>query len=87
MLLPGGRELGWVDRHLEEDKSWCEADSTRSLTVPSRETEEIEEIVKLVRLSLYSRDLFYGAQAIQWEMEDLEVKPIPSLRTINRILC
>lgn len=76
----------WVDRHLEEDDSWCKAKSTRPLTVPNRTSDEIEEIVKLVRLSLYNRDLFYGAQAIQWEMEDLEVNPVPSLRTINRIL-
>ena len=47
---------------------------------------EIEEVVKLVRLNLYSRDLFCGAQAILWELEDLGVSPLPSLRTINRIL-
>jgi transposase InsO family protein len=47
---------------------------------------EIEEIVKLVRLNLYNRDLFCGAQAIQWEMEELKVQPLPSIRTINRVL-
>ena len=40
----------------------------------------------MVRLNLYNQDLFCGAQAILWEMEDLGAKPLPSIRTINRIL-
>lgn len=46
----------------------------------------MEQAVILVRLSLYNKGLFCGAQAIHWELEDLCVKPLPSLRTINRIL-
>ena len=40
----------------------------------------------MVRLNLSNQDLFCGAQAILWEMEDLCTKPLPSIRTINRIL-
>lgn len=40
----------------------------------------------MIRLNLYNRDLFCGAQAIRWEMEELGVRPLSSLRTINRIL-
>jgi transposase InsO family protein len=40
----------------------------------------------MIRLNLYNRNLFCGAQAILWEMEDLGVEPLPSIRTINRIL-
>jgi transposase InsO family protein len=40
----------------------------------------------MVRLGLYNQDLFCGAEAILWEMEDLGAKPLPSVRTINRIL-
>jgi transposase InsO family protein len=40
----------------------------------------------MVRLSLYNKGLFCGDQAIQWEMADMEVQPLPSLRTIGRIL-
>lgn len=40
----------------------------------------------MVRLNLYNKDLFCGNQAIQWEMVDMEVQPIPSLSTIGRIL-
>jgi len=39
-----------------------------------------------VRRSLRSQNLFHGAQAIRWELEDLGVKPLPSVRTIGRIL-
>ena len=37
-------------------------------------------------MSLYNQGLFCGAQAILWELQDLGVQPLPSLRTINRIL-
>lgn len=76
----------WIDRHLEEDDSWSEDRSRRPLNIVNRTPSEIEEIVKLVRLNLYNRDLFCGAQAILWELEDFGVTPLPSLRTINRIL-
>jgi len=76
----------WIGRHLENDKSWNEARSRRPLSTPTHTPSEIIEIVKMVRLNLYNQDLFCGAQAILWEMEDLGVKPLPSIRTINRIL-
>jgi putative transposase len=76
----------WVGRHLENDKSWNEDRSRRPLSIPTHTPSEIIEIVKMVRLNLYNQDLFCGAQAILWEMEDLGVKQLPSPRTINRIL-
>lgn len=76
----------WVARYFEGDPFWVESRSPRPLTSPARTSSEIEEIVKLVRLNLYNRDLFCGAQAIHWELEELKVQPLPSIRTINRIL-
>jgi putative transposase len=76
----------WIHRYKPNDDSWCNNLSTKPKSVSNRTSQEIEEIVMLVRLSLYNKDLFYGAQAILWELEDLGVKPLPSLRTINRIL-
>jgi len=76
----------WVIRYDENDDSWCENQSTQPFNAANRTPLEIEEIVKMVRLNLYNRDLFCGAQAILWELEDLGVEPLPSLRTINRIL-
>jgi transposase InsO family protein len=40
----------------------------------------------MVRLSLYNKGDFCGNQAIQWELIDMEVQPVPSLSTIGRIL-
>lgn len=76
----------WVGRYLDGDPTWNETRSRRPLTSSQRTPKEIEEIVKLIRLSLYNKGLFCGAQAILWELEDLGVTPLPSLRTINRIL-
>lgn len=76
----------WVNRHLEGDPFWSEGYSRRPLTSLTRTQSEIEEIVKIVRLNLYNQGLFCGAQAIGWEMEELNVQPLPSIRTIARIL-
>ena len=54
-----------------------------------RSPTEIEQIVIMVRLNLYNRQLPCGAQAIRRYLEHLEdgiVTPLPSLSTINRIL-
>jgi len=76
----------WVNRYNVNDDAWCNSQSTRPNNVTNRTPVEIEEIVKMVRLNLYNHDLFCGAQAILWDLEDLGVKPLPSVRTINRIL-
>jgi transposase InsO family protein len=77
----------WVKRRTESNNNefWSENQSRRPQNI-SQTPKEIEEVVKFVRLKLYNRDLFCGAQAILWELEDLDVTPLPSLRTINRIL-
>lgn len=76
----------WIRRYHENQASWAEDRSRRHFSHPMRTPTEIEEIVKMVRLNLYNQDLFCGAQAILWEMEELGAKPLPSVRTINRIL-
>ena len=76
----------WVDRYLESDPGWGQSRSQRPLRTPTHTGIEIEEIVKLIRLNLYNRGLFCGAQAIRWEMEEFGVQPLPSIRTINRII-
>ena len=76
----------WVSRFLDGDPFWVEKRSQRPLSTPTRTPLEIEEIVKLVRLNLYNQGLFCGAQAIHWEMEELNAQPLPSIRTIDRIL-
>jgi putative transposase len=76
----------WVARHTPDDPTCFEDRSRRPLTSPFRTPAEIEKIVEMVRLSLYNKGLFCGDQAIQWEMIDMGVQPVPSLRTIGRIL-
>ena len=52
-----------------------------------RTPEEIEEIVVMVRWDLYNSALPCGAEAIRRTLEDDEsVHPVPSTRTIGRIL-
>ncbi len=76
----------WLDRYNPSTPDWYRDRSRRPLTSPRQTAREIEEIVKLTRLSFYNQDLFCGAQAILWELEEQHIQPLPSLRTINRIL-
>lgn len=76
----------WLKRYREQDHSWSQCRSRSPRTSQCRTSSEIVEIVKMTRLSLYNQDLFCGAQAILWELEDLGVQPLPSMRTISRIL-
>jgi putative transposase len=56
------------------------------MTTGSFSRVEIEEIVTMVRLSLYNRGRSCGAHAILKELAQLHVQPLPSLSTIKRIL-
>ena len=76
----------WLTRANGSAAEWACDQSRQPHQSPTRLGREIEQIVTVVRLSLYNRGLFCGAQAIRWELEDLAVAPLPSLRTINRLL-
>jgi len=76
----------WLRRYQGGGTQWFREHSRRPSSSPQRTAGEIEQIVTMVRLNLYNRAMFCGAQAIQWELEDLTVRPLPSLSTINRIL-
>ena len=51
-----------------------------------RTKHEVEEIVEFIRLDLNNRGVPCGTQAIQQHMEELNIKPMPSVRMIGRIL-
>lgn len=53
----------WIKRYGAGEASWCEDRSRRPLARPNRTPSEVEEIVKTVRLNLYNKGLFCGAQA------------------------
>jgi putative transposase len=76
----------WLSRYAPDDPAWFEGQSRRPISSPFRTPAEIERIVELVRLNLYNHNRFCGNQAIQWELIDLKVQPVPSLSTIGRIL-
>ncbi|RDH81936.1 MAG: hypothetical protein DIZ78_15940 [endosymbiont of Escarpia spicata] len=65
----------WLDRYDPGDPDWCLDRSRLPLSSPQRTAREIEEIVKVTRLSLYNQGLFCGAQAILWYLEEQNVQP------------
>ena len=78
----------WVERHhsSDDESDWNQSRSSCPQSSPRQLTENIVEAVKLVRLNLYNHGLFCGAQAIEWELREQGIEPVPSLRSINRIL-
>ena len=76
----------WLERHLTGGEDWNHGRTHRPGAFLRQTSSDTDEIVKMIRLNLYNRDLFCGAQAIRWEMEDQGFTVLPSIRTINRIL-
>jgi transposase InsO family protein len=76
----------WLSRFESGDPDWFQDRSRRPHLSPVCTSAEIEQVVIAVRRSLEGQDLFHGAQAIRWELEDMEIEPLPSVRTIGRIL-
>ena len=76
----------WVARADSAEATWPEDRSHRPTHLAGLTPAEVGEAVSLVRLSLYNQGLLCGAQNIRWELEALSVTPLPSVRTINRIL-
>jgi len=85
-----GRSREWVYRWLARaqggETTWPQDRSRRPGRLARLTPAEVVEAVTLVRLSLYNQGLLCGAQNIRWELDELSVAPLPSLRTINRIL-
>src|ERR1700736_5675693 len=78
----------WIERYQgsSEQEHWQEDQSRTPHSNPRQLPGEVVEAVKLARLHLYNQGLFCGAQAISWELDCLQVSPLPSLRTISRIV-
>jgi transposase InsO family protein len=76
----------WVARAHGAEATWPEDRSHRPTHQAGLTPAEVVEAVTLVRLSLYNQGLLCGAQNIRWELAELSVTPLPSVRTINRIL-
>jgi putative transposase len=76
----------WLARAQSGGSTWTEDRSHRPSHLARLTPAEVVEAVRLVRLSLYNPGLLCGAQNIRWELTELSVAPLPSVRTINRIL-
>jgi putative transposase len=76
----------WIERYDSGDDDWFKEKTRCPNFCPRRTPREIEEIVKITRLSLYNAGTFCGAEAIRWQLEDDGEPYIPSVATIKRIL-
>jgi len=76
----------WVVRAASGDPDWFREQSRQPHSHPLRTPAEFEAIVKAVRLRLDHDDLFCGPQAIHWELEEMGIRPLVSVSTIERIL-
>lgn len=76
----------WLARFRTSEAEWFREQSRRPHNSPGRTGEELESLIKLIRGRLVEDDRFYGAQSIRWEMEEMQAHPLPSVRTINRVL-
>jgi putative transposase len=78
----------WIERYqANQETNYWQTDQPRRPHRNSRQLPDaVVEAVKLARLHLYNQGLFCGAQAISWELEVMQVSPLPSLRTISRIV-
>lgn len=71
----------WKDLNLEQ---FAEEDNAYSLPRPP---EEVEQIVVMARLNLYNQGLPCGPAALRRKLDTYyHLKPLPSVRTIGRIL-
>lgn len=76
----------WWHRYVVGDAEWFRERSRRPHQTPTRISAGLESLVTTVRQGLAAAELFCGAQAIQWELAERRVAPLPSVRTIGRIL-
>jgi transposase InsO family protein len=76
----------WLRRYEEGEADWFRERSRQPQQSPRRTRRETEQLILVLRHRLVREGLFHGDQAIQWELEDLGVDPLPSIRTIARIL-
>lgn len=76
----------WLERSRTNGDGWFKSYPSGPKSPANRTTSEIEELVQFARHTLYNKELFCGAQAILWQLKEWNIEPLPSLRTINRIL-
>jgi hypothetical protein len=76
----------WQARAQSGDPDWATERSRRPVQSPTRVAEPLAAQILAMRQSLAARGLFCGAQAIAWELAELGLQDLPSVRTIHRVL-
>ena len=76
----------WLKRYKTNGNEWFKEHSKEPLTSPNKTPGDIEKVICLTRNNLQNQSLFYGPQAILWQLEDDGISPLPSESTIKRIL-
>jgi len=76
----------WRDRYLATDPSWSAALSRRPSTTPTTTPQHIAQVVVALRQTLVQHGKGCGAAAIQQALVQQGIEPVPSQRTMYRIL-
>jgi transposase len=76
----------WRDRYLATDPSWSTARSRRPRTTPTKTPQCIAQVVVTLRQTLAQHGKDCGATAIQQVLAQQGIEPVPSQRTIYRML-
>jgi transposase-like protein len=76
----------WRDRYLATDPSWSAELSRRPRPPPTKTPQRIAQIVVVLRQTLAQHGQDCGAAAIQQALAQQGIEPVPSQRTIYRIL-
>jgi transposase len=76
----------WRDRYLATDPSWSAALSRRPNATPTKTPQRIAQVVVALRQTLAQHGQSCDAASIQQALAQQGIEPVPSQRTIYRIL-
>jgi transposase-like protein len=76
----------WRERYLATDLSWSAELSRRPRTTPTKTPQRIAQVVVALRQALAQHGKDCGAASIQQALAQQGLEPVPSQRTIYRIL-
>ena len=76
----------WRDRYQADNPNWAKELPRRPRTTPAKTPQTIDQAVVSLRRALCQNGQGWGAAAIQQGLEQQGLAPVPSQRTIYRIL-
>ena len=76
----------WRDRYNAQNPAWAQGRTTRPKSHPTQTPEHVERAVVFLHLTLLHNGTGGGATAITQALTQQGIEPVPSRRTIYRIL-